>query len=362
MPPATEYNKSGAPRVDLRSAIGLLQSYHTAMNGKPDAEKLSLVDYLRQRPDLLDVNNLTIGDVDELTGLYRAATHEYGDFLGQASHEAPLGTIHEAQKSANTGERLSPEAGLRRRRYTQKASTVGFQARPSSPLRNREKKIELPDEWAQELSQVVQDSVVVDQLLGSLADDPAEDPDAQFSVGRSSAKSPQPELQPPIEQDQCPVFSCLEPALVGFRHCLTHVNFAKSLLQDPSGGSEWVKQLHFLREWVTGCQKDAGHIWALDVEFDVLNFATPIAFTIAIKDFRTGRDVLNIRVGHGGLTADEMIEEYHDKCPDGFRLHKRTENGFGLAHSRHAGKTNSAQLQKSVPALLSRRDGLRYRI
>ncbi|KAI4942061.1 hypothetical protein J4E91_010259 [Alternaria rosae] len=50
MPPATEYNKSGAPRVDLRSAIGLLQSYHTAIDGKPDAEKPSLVDCLRQRP------------------------------------------------------------------------------------------------------------------------------------------------------------------------------------------------------------------------------------------------------------------------------------------------------------------------
>lgn len=173
MPPATENKKSSAPRVDLRSAIGLLQSYHTAIDGKPDTEKPSLVDYFRQRPDLLDVNNLTIGDVDELTGLHRAATQEYDDFLGQAPDEAPLGTIHEAQKKTNTGGRLSPEARLRRP-YTQKVGS-------SFSLRDREKKIEIPDEWAQELSQVVQDSVVVDQLLGSLADDPAEDPDAQFS-------------------------------------------------------------------------------------------------------------------------------------------------------------------------------------
>ena len=46
MRPATGYNKSSALRVDLRSAIGLLQSYHTAIDGKPDAEKPSLVDYL----------------------------------------------------------------------------------------------------------------------------------------------------------------------------------------------------------------------------------------------------------------------------------------------------------------------------
>ena len=201
---------------------------------------------------------------------------------------------------------------------------------------------------------------MVDKLPGGLTDDPAEDPDAQFSVGRSPAKRPQPELQPHLEQDQCPVFNCSEPPLVGFRHCLTHVNFAKSLLQDPPGGSEWIKQLHFLRERVTGCKKNTGHIWALDVEVDVLNFATPIAFTIAITDFRTERDVLNTRVGHGGLTADEMIEEYPDKCPDGHQLHKRTENGFDLTHSRHAEKTNPVQLQKSFPALSSRRYGLRY--
>ncbi|KAI4683388.1 uncharacterized protein J4E88_004564 [Alternaria novae-zelandiae] len=334
MPPATEHDKSSAPRVDLRSAIGLLQSYHTAIDGKPDAEKLSLVDYLRQRPDMLDVNELTIGDVDELTGLYRAATQEYDGSLGQASDEAPLGATNKAPKQTDAGGRLSPEAGRRRPRI-QQASTAGFRARPSSSWRENEEKIEVPDEWAQEFSQVVQESVMVDQLPGGLTDDPAEDPDAQFSVGRSSAKRPQPELQPHLEQDKCPVFSCSEPPLVGFRHCLTHVNFAKSLLQDPPGGSEWMKQLHFLREWVTGCQKDASHIWALDVEFDVLNFATPIAFTIAIKDFRTGRDVINTRVGHGGLTADEMIEEYHDKCPDGFQLHKRTENGFRKAFQRY---------------------------
>ena len=129
---------------------------------------------------------------------------------------------------------------------------------------------------------------MVDQLSASLANDPAEDPDAQFSVGRSLAKRPQPELQSHLEQDQCPVFSSLEPALVGFRHYLTQVNFAKPLLQNPPGGSEWMKQLHFLREWVTGCQKDAGHIWVLDVEFDVLNFATPIAFTLRPKTSERG--------------------------------------------------------------------------
>jgi len=160
-------------------------------------------------------------------------------------------------------------------------------------LRESEEKIEVPDEWAQGFSQVIQDSVMVDQLPGGLTDDPAQDPDAQFSVGRSSAKRPQP---------------------------------------------------------------------ALDVEFDVLNFATLIAFTIAIKDFRTGRDLLNTWIEHGGLTADEMIEEYHDKCPDGCQLHKRTEIGFDLTHTRHAEKTNPAQLQKSFPALLFRRYGLRYRI
>jgi len=99
--------------VDLRSAIGLLQSYQTAIDGKPDAEKLSLVDYLRQRPDLLDVNELTIGDVDELTGLYRAAAQEYDGCLGQASDEAPLGATNKAQKKTDAGGRLSPEAGRR---------------------------------------------------------------------------------------------------------------------------------------------------------------------------------------------------------------------------------------------------------
>ena len=207
MPPATEHDKSSAPRVDLRSAIGLLQSYHTAIDGKPDAEKLSLVDYLRQRPDMLDVNELTIGDVDELTGLYRAATQEYGGSLGQASDEAPLGATNKAQKKTDAGGRLSPEAGLRRP-YTQQASSVGFRAKPSSSLRDRENEIKVPDEWAQEFSQIVQDSVMVDQLPGDLTDDPAEDPDAQFSVGRSSAKRPQPELQPHLEQDRCPIFSC----------------------------------------------------------------------------------------------------------------------------------------------------------
>ena len=292
MPPATEHNKSGAPRVDLRSAIGLLQSYQTAIDGKPDAEKLSLVDYLRQRPDLLDVNELTIGDVDELTGLYRAAAQQYDSYLGQAYDEAPLGAIHKAQKKTDAGGRLSPEAELRRP-YTQQASSVGFRAKPSSSLHDRKNEIEVPDEWAQGFSQVIQDSVIVDQLPGDLTDDPAEDPNAQFSVGRSSAKRPQP---------------------------------------------------------------------ALDVKFNVLNFATPIAFTIAIKDFRTGRNLLNTWIEHGGLTADEMIEGYHDKCPDGCQLHKRTENGFDLTHTRHAEKTNPAQLQKSFPALLSRRYGFRYRI
>ncbi|KAI4635358.1 uncharacterized protein J4E87_000308 [Alternaria ethzedia] len=207
MSPATEHNKSGAPRVDLRSAIGLLQSYHTAIDGKPDAERLSLVDYLRQGPDLLDVNELTIGDVHELTGLYRAAAQEDDGSLGQASDEAPLGATNKAQKKTDAGGKLSPEAGRRRPR-TQQASTAGFRARSSSSLRESEEKIEVSDEWAQEFSQVVQESVMVDQLPGGLTDDPAEDPDAQFSVGRSSAKRPQPELQPHLEQDQCSIFSC----------------------------------------------------------------------------------------------------------------------------------------------------------
>jgi len=207
MPPATEHNKSGAPRVDLRSAIDLLQSYHTAIDGQPDAENLSLVDYLRQRPNLLDVNELTIGDVDELTGLYRAAAQEYDGCLGQASDEAPLGATNKAPKKTDAGGRLSPEAGRRRPR-TQQASTAGFRARPSSSLRESEEKIEVPDKWAQEFSQVVQESVMVDQPPGGLTDDPAEELDAQVSVGRSSAKRPQPELQPHLEQDQCPVFSC----------------------------------------------------------------------------------------------------------------------------------------------------------
>ncbi|KAI4713773.1 hypothetical protein J4E89_001220 [Alternaria sp. Ai002NY15] len=208
MPPATEHNKSGAPRVDLRSAIGLLQSYYTAIDGKPDAERLSLVDYPRQGPDLLDVNELTIGDVHELTDLYRAAAQEYDGSLGQASDEAPLGATNKAQKKTDAGGRLSPEVGGRRRPRTQQASTADFRARPSSSLRESEEKIEVPDEWAQEFPQVVRESVMVDQLPGGLTDDPAEDPDAQFSVGRSSAKRPQPERQPHLEQDQCPIFSC----------------------------------------------------------------------------------------------------------------------------------------------------------
>ncbi|CAN9207665.1 unnamed protein product [Alternaria alternata] len=363
MPPDVDGNVSCPPTMEIRSAVGLLYEYHKATERQSNGDRLDLIGYLRQRPDLINVKTMTFGEADQLAGLYRVATENYNDLVpdiqagpfditpvqqikpensktsthtdfATGEKQFTLGMLRQHQY--NTSSTDKPARKIRSRKFATRGGALAEPAKvtPASSDQRKEK-VEIPEGWAQELSQVVQDSVVVDQLPGDLAEDPADDPDAQFAVGRSSDDHVKRRVQQMNDKDRCPVFSCSEPALLGFRHCTRHVHFAQSRLQYPPEDSEWMKQLQFLREWVAGTQKGVGYIWGLDVEFDVLNFATPIAFTIAIKDFTTGIDILNTKVGYGGQSADDLLGLYHEICPQDFRLHKRTELGFRKAFQRY---------------------------